>query len=329
MASLASLAAATIFLRAVGHVVGRGHRQPDSARSFLPSSTLVPSRRTTSGTFRPTSFTAAMTPVGDGVALHDAAEDVDEDPLHLRVGGDDLERRGHLLGGGAAADVEEVRRLAAVVLDDVHGRHRQAGAVDHAADVAVELDVGEVVLLGLDLRRILLVEVAQRLQLLVAVERVVVEVDLASSASTLPSLVTTSGLISTSEPSTSIERLVQLQQEAGGVLGGVAGAARGRRPGCAPGRRASPAPGRRLLQDLLRGLGGDLLDVHAALGRGHHHHPAGAAVDQHADVELAGDVHALLDQQALDLLAARAGLVRDQVHAEDLLGRLARRPPRP
>jgi hypothetical protein len=29
---------------------------------FLPSSTLVPSRRTTSGTFRPTSLTAATTP---------------------------------------------------------------------------------------------------------------------------------------------------------------------------------------------------------------------------------------------------------------------------
>ena len=32
----------------------------------------------------------------------------------------------------------------------------------------------------------------------------------------------------------------------------------------------------------------------------------------------------LLDEQALDQLAARAGLVRDQVHAEDLLRGLAR-----
>ena len=34
----------------------------DSAMIFLPCSTLVPSSRTTSGTFRPTSFTAATTP---------------------------------------------------------------------------------------------------------------------------------------------------------------------------------------------------------------------------------------------------------------------------
>jgi hypothetical protein len=61
-----------------------------------------------------------------------------------------LEGLGDLLLGGAAADVEEVGRLAAVQLDDVHGRHRQARAVDHAADVAVELDVVEVVLDELD-----------------------------------------------------------------------------------------------------------------------------------------------------------------------------------
>ena len=51
-----------------------------------------------------------------------------------------------LLGVRRAADVEEVRGLAAVVLDQVHRRHREAGAVDHAADVAVELDVREALL---------------------------------------------------------------------------------------------------------------------------------------------------------------------------------------
>ena len=73
----------------------------------------------------------------------------------------DLEGLGDLLGGGAAADVEEVGRLAAEQLDGVHGRHRQAGAVDQAADVAVQADVGEVELAGLDLGRIFFVEVAQ------------------------------------------------------------------------------------------------------------------------------------------------------------------------
>ena len=79
-----------------------------------------------------------------------------------------------------------------------------------------------------------------------------------------------------------------------------------------------------LLEDLLRVLGGDLLDLHAAFGRRHDDDAAGAAVDDHAEVELARDVDALLDEQALDHLALGPGLVRDELHAEDLLRRLAR-----
>ena len=82
--------------------------------------------------------------VGDVVGAGDAAEDVEEDRLHVRIGGDDLERVDDLLRVRAAADVEEVGRLAAVVLHQVHRRHREAGAVHHAADVAVELDEREV-----------------------------------------------------------------------------------------------------------------------------------------------------------------------------------------
>ncbi|EGE56097.1 malate dehydrogenase [Rhizobium etli CNPAF512] len=56
------LIAATIFLAASSRSSAAVIARPDSFRIFLPSSTLVPSRRTTSGTLRPTSLTAAMTP---------------------------------------------------------------------------------------------------------------------------------------------------------------------------------------------------------------------------------------------------------------------------
>ena len=97
--------------------------------------------------------------VGDRVAGGDAAEDVDEHALDLRVAQDDVEAGGHHLGRGAAADVEEVGRLDAAVLlagvgDDVERRHHQARAVADDADLAVELDVVEVVLLGLELERV-------------------------------------------------------------------------------------------------------------------------------------------------------------------------------
>src|SRR3954467_4005633 len=51
--------------------------------------------------------------VGDGVAGGDPAEDVDEHALDGRVAQDDVQPVGHHLGRGAAADVEEVRRLFA------------------------------------------------------------------------------------------------------------------------------------------------------------------------------------------------------------------------
>src|SRR5690606_8847118 len=78
--------------------------------------------------------------VRDRVALHDAAEDVDEDPPDVWVTSDDLECRRDVLLGGAAADIEEVRRLAADLRDRVHRRYGQTGAVDETAVVAVELD---------------------------------------------------------------------------------------------------------------------------------------------------------------------------------------------
>src|SRR5690349_2574532 len=79
----------------------------------------------------------------DLVTTGDPPEDVDEDRVDLRVGEDQPHRVGHLVGSRATADVEEVRRLAAGPLDEVHGGHRQPGAVDHAADRAVELDEGQ------------------------------------------------------------------------------------------------------------------------------------------------------------------------------------------
>ncbi len=48
--------------------------------------------------------------------------------------------------------------------------------------------------------------------------------------------------------------------------------------------------------------------------------PAGLAVDQKGEVELALDAGAVFDIDPVDLLAGRAGLVRDQRAAEHLLG---------
>ena len=64
---------------------------------------------------------------------------------------------------------------------------------------------------------------------------------------------------------------------------------------------------------------GHFLDVDAALGGGHEHDPLLRAVDHQRGVVLLLDRGALLDQQALHLLARGAGLVGHELHAEDLL----------
>src|ERR1700722_206228 len=56
------LTALTIFCAASSRLSAGNTLRPLALMIFLPASTLVPSRRTTSGTLRPTSFTAATTP---------------------------------------------------------------------------------------------------------------------------------------------------------------------------------------------------------------------------------------------------------------------------
>ncbi len=111
----------------------------------------------------------------DDVTAHDTAKDVDQDALDIRIAQNQLERRRHPLARRAAADIEEIRRSGAVQFDDVHRRHRQAGAIDHAADIAVELEIVKPVPAGLDLGRVLLVLIPQRRDFGVAKESVVVE----------------------------------------------------------------------------------------------------------------------------------------------------------
>ena len=236
---------------------------------------------------------------------------------------DDLESGRHTLLGGAAADIQEVRRRAAIELDDVHRRHGEAGAVDHAADIAVELDVVEAVLAGLELGRVFLILVAHRLHVLVTEEGVVVEVHLGIQRDDIAGAGHHQRVDLDDRAIEFDEGLVHGQDElgAGADLAALKAEAEGdlaRMEGLDAGGGIDVD-----LQDLFRLLGGDLLDFDAALGRGHDGDARGGAIDQHAKIKLALDVAAALHIDALDQLAAGAGLVRHQVHADHALGRVA------
>src|SRR5262245_38343959 len=258
----------------------------------------------------------------DHVAPDDAAENVDQDGLHVRVGQQYAEGVLDALLRCAAADVEEVGRLAPGQLDDVHRRHRQPGAVDHAGDIAVELDVVEVVFGGFDLERRFFVEVAQLSVFFVAVERVVVEIDLRVQRVKLAVFGQQEGVDLEERGVHFDERPIEREHE----LRGLADQLR---------RQAQPehqiarlerlhADGRRdvFLQNLFGGLGRDLLDVHAAGGRGHEDQLRDRAIEQHSQIELLFDFQTLFDEQRAHGAAFGTGLMRDQIHSDHLFGQV-------
>ena len=203
-------------------------------------------------------------PLGDRVALHDAAEDVDQEALHVLVGQQDLERIGDLLLVSATPHIEEVRGAAALELDHVHGRHREASTVDHAADVAIERDVGEIMLGSLDLFRIFFVEIAELPYVGVLEDGVAVKGDFSIECAEVSILVSDERvdlnehgilfpehLVNAREDTSELFDLFSLKAECEGDLPALVTA-------------KSHSGGDRHSNQLLGSLVGDLLDVHAA-----------------------------------------------------------------
>ena len=75
---------------------------------------------------------------GNHVALHNSAKNIDQDGFEFGIFEHDFERFGDFLSRRTAAHVQEVCRLAAVEFNRVHGRHRQARAIDQAANIAIQ-----------------------------------------------------------------------------------------------------------------------------------------------------------------------------------------------
>ena len=68
----------------------------------------------------------------------------------MRSAPDTSERRGDLLRARAAAHLEEIGRITAEMLDDIHCGHGETRAVDETGNVAVQLDVIQVELARFD-----------------------------------------------------------------------------------------------------------------------------------------------------------------------------------
>ena len=73
-------------------------------------------------------------------------------------------------------------------------------------------------------------------------------------------------------------------------------------------------------EDFFGGGGRDLLDIHAAFGGGDEADAGGHAVDQQGEIHFGLDAGAVLDIDAVDLLAGRAGLLGHEGAAKHALG---------
>src|ERR1051326_2486378 len=95
-------------LRGIVEVIGGDHVEPrirDDALAEIDVGAFEPHHQRH---LQPNLLDRRHDALGDDVAAHDAAEDVDQNAFDIRIGRDDLESRRHLLLGGATANVEKV-----------------------------------------------------------------------------------------------------------------------------------------------------------------------------------------------------------------------------
>ena len=255
---------------------------------------------------------------GDGVALHDAAEDVDQNGLDLGVLQHDLEGFGHLLGGSATAHVQEVGRLSAEQLDGVHRGHGQTGTVHQAANVAIQADVGQIELGSLDFGRIFLVQIAQRNDFGQAEQGVGVEVELGIQGDDVALAVAVQrvdfdqrcigfhvALVELLEHIGSLGHRVGWHADATGDFLGL--------------RIGQTNQGIDKHGDDFFGSGvGHFFDVHAAFAGGNERHFLGGTVGHNRHVVFFLNVCAVFNIEATDFLTFGASLVGFELHAQNV-----------
>ena len=176
---------------------------------------------------------------------------------------------------------------------------------------------------GLDFVRIFFVEVAQLGEFRMAVQRVLVEIDLGVERNYAAVRGYDQRVDFRQRRIGVPESLVQRLHQFTGIGDQLIGYPDLARQGFG---FVTAEPGFGIDHDLVnqfRGFLGHGFDFGAALGTGHDHDPLRGAIDDQADIEFIGDVGALFDQQALDQLALGPGLMGHQGHAENRVGVLA------
>ena len=205
-------------------------------------------------------------------------------------------------------------------VDDVHGTHGQASTVDHAADVAFQCYVVQFELGSVSFARVILRRVMHSAQFWLAVHGVAVDVDLGVQAVQVAVSLDDQRVHFQQSQVVVLEQLGQANEDVGELLDLVALQAQLERQVTTLVRLSANQRVDGGLEDLLRGVVSDLLDVHAAFGGGHEHDTTAGTVNDCAQIQLFGDIGAGLNQNLVDRLAVGVGLVGHQTLAQPLSG---------
>src|SRR6056297_3362237 len=305
---------------AVFQVVGGDHVEPGIRDDFLALFDIGAFQTHNQRYLQAHLFDGGNDAFGDHVAAHDATKDVDQNAFDLRIGGDDLERLGHFFLGGATAHVKEVGRFSAIELDDVHRGHSKARAVHHAADLAIQSDVVQIVFGGFEFLGVFLGRVAQLGDVGMTVDRVGVEPHLGVEAFQV-ALVGQDQRVDFQHLHVLFEeQRIEDAHQLDALLDLRALEAQHEGDPAAIDRLVAGGGINREAENLVGGAFGDFLDIHAAFGRGGERDARGLTIDQKREVEFLFDAGAVFDINPVHLLAGRAGLLGDEGAAQHALG---------
>ena len=113
--------------------------------------------------------------MGYAVAPHNSTKNIDQNCFHVGILKNDAERRFNALGICCAAYVQEISRASSGHLDDVHGGHRQTGAVHHATHGPVQFHKIQTGFAGFYFRGVFFAQITQGSQFGMAEQSVVVQ----------------------------------------------------------------------------------------------------------------------------------------------------------
>ena len=208
-------------------------------------------------------------------------------------------------------------------LNDVHGTHRQACAVNHAADVAVQRDVVQFPLRRLRFTWVFLRLIAHFAQIRLAEQRVAVSAQFAVEADQVALLGDHQRVDLDQRQVALKENGRQTHENLGELLNLFTFQTQFERQFTTLVRHRARQRIDGDLVDQVRGLFRHFLDFHAAFGRRHEHHATGATVNNRAQVQLFVNIGRRFNQDLVNRLAVRICLIGHQTFAQPVLGKCA------